>query len=545
MPERVESHRRPRGAGSIQWKRSRPYAVYRDVLTGKQTWTGFDTAEGADAFLAQCAADKKAARVAAKAAPAEREARARQRRPPSSGDPWTFGQVLTDWEDRHRDGVQESTMRDYGPALNDLRRALGGVFARSLTDEHFETYKRAKLDGIDVAGGEEPVQQLSAATVNKRLDLARRIIREAIRRGVMAGPNPVDEVVRPRDPKREQMVFTEPEMRRLTEMAGTLELRALLLRARAAVQRGDRASHRGVRRQAADRANPPAGRRAARAEASAYGHQGLREDAVGHPHAARIRGAGGGTGRHRRLPQLGYQNPAWATRVTMAVDDLTGDGRPEVVIADQGPRVVMVYCNASAPAGGCRRPAARDDVAVVAENAGATAIDVLANDTDPDGEAMLVVSVTQPAHGSVAIAAGGVTYRPNVDYCNDLGGAPDIFTYTLNGGSTATVAVTVECVDDVPPVTDVGTLPAPGVPAPTPPPPTVPRTCSNPGTTTTLGARTATTRSHRAQARTRCRPAAATTRSPPATGPGTRSTAARAATRSPPTAPTRSRAARP
>jgi len=229
MPERVESHRRPRGAGSIQWKRSRPYAVYRDVLTGKQTWTGFDTAEGADAFLAQCAADKKAARVAAKAAPAEREARARQRRPPSSGDPWTFGQVLTDWEDRHRDGVQESTMRDYGPALNDLRRALGGVFARSLTDEHFETYKRAKLDGIDVAGGEEPVQQLSAATVNKRLDLARRIIREAIRRGVMAGPNPVDEVVRPRDPKREQMVFTEPEMRRLTEMAGTLELRALLL----------------------------------------------------------------------------------------------------------------------------------------------------------------------------------------------------------------------------------------------------------------------------------------------------------------------------
>jgi integrase len=228
VPETRERQRRPRGAGSIQRKGGRPYAVYRDVLTGKQTWTGFDTEEEADAFLAQWAADKKAARLAAKAAVAEREARAPQRRSSSSVEPWTFGELLTDWEDRHRDGVQESTMRDYGPALNDLRRALGGVLARSLTDEHFEAYKRAKLDGVDLAGGEDPVKKLAAATVNKRLDLARRIIREAIRRGVMAGPNPVDEVVRPSDPKREQKVLTESEMRRLVENAGALELRALV-----------------------------------------------------------------------------------------------------------------------------------------------------------------------------------------------------------------------------------------------------------------------------------------------------------------------------
>ena len=38
-------------------------------------------------------------------------------------------------------------MRDYGPGLNDLREALGGVLARSLTDEHFEAYKRASLTG--------------------------------------------------------------------------------------------------------------------------------------------------------------------------------------------------------------------------------------------------------------------------------------------------------------------------------------------------------------------------------------------------------------
>jgi integrase len=227
MAETMDMKRRPRGAGSIQWKRGRPYAVYRDVLTGKQTWTGFDTEEEADAFLAQWAADKKAAKVAGKASAAEREARAPQPRSPSSTDPWTFGQLLTDWEDRHRDGVQESTMRDYGPALNDLRRALGRVLARSLSDEHFEAYKRAKLYGVDVTGGEEPVRKLAASTVNKRLDLAGRVISDAIRRGFMAGPNPVEEVVRPRDPQREQTVLTEPEMGRLIDAADTLELRAL------------------------------------------------------------------------------------------------------------------------------------------------------------------------------------------------------------------------------------------------------------------------------------------------------------------------------
>jgi hypothetical protein len=177
--------RRPRGSGSIQWRNGRPYAVFRDVITGrsstpasgspKPTLEGFETEEEADAFLTQWAADKKAAKLAAKAARAEQVARAPQRRPPSSSEPWTFGQVLTDWEDRHRDGVQDSTMRDYGPALNDLRFALGSVLARSLTDEHFEAYKRAKLDGIDVAGGDGPVRKLSAATVNRRLDLARRV----------------------------------------------------------------------------------------------------------------------------------------------------------------------------------------------------------------------------------------------------------------------------------------------------------------------------------------------------------------------------------
>jgi hypothetical protein len=95
-------------------------------------------------------------------------------------------------------------------------------------------------------------------------------------------------------------------------------------------------------------------------------------------------------------------------------------------------------------------PTAVDDPATVTEDDPATAIDVLANDTDPDGGPKLINSVTQPANGTVVITGGGtgLTYQPNPNYCNT---SPDTFTYTLApGGSTANVNVTVTCVDDAP-----------------------------------------------------------------------------------------------
>ena len=96
-------------------------------------------------------------------------------------------------------------------------------------------------------------------------------------------------------------------------------------------------------------------------------------------------------------------------------------------------------------------PVAVNDNKTVAEDDPATTIDVRANDTDVDGGTKSIQSVTQPANGTVAITNNGadLTYNPNADYCN--GGSPtDDFNYTLNGGSTAKVAVTVTCVDDVP-----------------------------------------------------------------------------------------------
>ncbi len=96
-------------------------------------------------------------------------------------------------------------------------------------------------------------------------------------------------------------------------------------------------------------------------------------------------------------------------------------------------------------------PVAVDDNRTVAEDDAATTIDVRSNDTDVDGGAKSVQSVTQPAYGTVTVTNGGadLTYKPNADYCN--GGSPtDDFDYTLNGGSTAKVAVTVTCVNDAP-----------------------------------------------------------------------------------------------
>jgi hypothetical protein len=99
-------------------------------------------------------------------------------------------------------------------------------------------------------------------------------------------------------------------------------------------------------------------------------------------------------------------------------------------------------------------PTAVADAATVNEDSGANSIDVLANDTDPDGGPISITSVSQPANGTVVITGGGtgLSYVPNANYCNNPPGtAPDTFTYTLTpGGSSTTVTVVVTCVNDAP-----------------------------------------------------------------------------------------------
>ena len=110
-------------------------------------------------------------------------------------------------------------------------------------------------------------------------------------------------------------------------------------------------------------------------------------------------------------------------------DYTVSDGRGGT---DAGHVTVDLTCVADAPV-------AVDDSATLAEGDGATAIDVLANDTDVDGGPMAVDTVTQPANGTVVITGGGtgLTYEPDANYCNDPPGTtPDTFTYTLTPGGS-------------------------------------------------------------------------------------------------------------
>jgi len=101
-------------------------------------------------------------------------------------------------------------------------------------------------------------------------------------------------------------------------------------------------------------------------------------------------------------------------------------------------------------------PVAVNDSATVSEDAVATAVAVLSNDTDVDGGPKTITARTQPGNGNVVITGGGsgLTYQPNANYCNTPSGPADTFTYTLNGGDSATVSMTVNCVDDPPVAVD-------------------------------------------------------------------------------------------
>ncbi|MFS0701592.1 beta strand repeat-containing protein [Cellulomonas sp. 179-A 4D5 NHS] len=108
-------------------------------------------------------------------------------------------------------------------------------------------------------------------------------------------------------------------------------------------------------------------------------------------------------------------------------------------------------------------------------------IDVLGNDTDPDGGTLTLVSVTQPVHGSVAIVGDEVVYTPEPGYTGTVS-----FTYTLSDGqggtSTATVTLDVE-----------GTVPsAPAPVTPVAPVPTAPAPVTTPGGGTASGPLAAT-----------------------------------------------------
>ena len=92
-------------------------------------------------------------------------------------------------------------------------------------------------------------------------------------------------------------------------------------------------------------------------------------------------------------------------------------------------------------------PVAVDDTASATEDGSAVLIDVLANDSDPEGERLTLESATQPANGTTVVENDKVKYTPNPGYYGS-----DSFTYTVsdqsNNSSVGNVVVNVEADSD-------------------------------------------------------------------------------------------------
>jgi len=94
-------------------------------------------------------------------------------------------------------------------------------------------------------------------------------------------------------------------------------------------------------------------------------------------------------------------------------------------------------------------PRANDDTPSTNEDASID-IDVLANDTDVDGDSLKVTEVTQGTHGSVSVnPTDTLSYTPNPDF-----NGQDSFKYTVSDGNDGTaeasVLITINPVNDAP-----------------------------------------------------------------------------------------------
>ena len=126
-------------------------------------------------------------------------------------------------------------------------------------------------------------------------------------------------------------------------------------------------------------------------------------------------------------------------QVTLAV----GDTVIKVKVTAQDGNTTQTYTvtvdRAGIGGGGNDPPLAVDDAAETVEDT-PVFIDVLANDSDPNGDTLTVVEVSAPAHGTAVVAAAGtVEYTPEPDFRGT-----DRFTYVVGDGSGLTAQAAVE-----------------------------------------------------------------------------------------------------
>ena len=143
--------------------------------------------------------------------------------------------------------------------------------------------------------------------------------------------------------------------------------------------------------------------------------------------------------------------------------DLYGDYVAQLIVndgwSDSAPATVTV----GVPQPPNRAPSAVDDVAATGEGI-PVVVDVLGNDSDPDGDTITLQSFTQPASGTVAQEPGGLRFTPQTGFSGEAS-----FGYTISDGkldASASVTVTVNGGTNRAPLVDAGPDSAAVVPYP-------------------------------------------------------------------------------
>jgi len=94
-----------------------------------------------------------------------------------------------------------------------------------------------------------------------------------------------------------------------------------------------------------------------------------------------------------------------------------------------------------------------NDAPVAVDDEATTDEDILANDSDPDEDALTITGVTPPANGITAISGSDIIYTPNENF-----NGSDSFTYTVSdnkgGSASASVAIAIAPVNDAPVAVD-------------------------------------------------------------------------------------------
>lgn len=96
-----------------------------------------------------------------------------------------------------------------------------------------------------------------------------------------------------------------------------------------------------------------------------------------------------------------------------------------------------VTVTVNGPGGPNQAPTAANDVATVSSG-DSVIIDVLANDADPNGDALAITIDGPPSHGTATVTNGKVVYTANAGFAGT-----DSFTYIVSDGKGGTASATV------------------------------------------------------------------------------------------------------